>query len=162
MAWTGTASYRDLILDNVKATLAAILVANGFEVDVQEVTDVIRDIEDEFVNELDSAGTPIHQVIPGPEEYEPIGSGAGDVLVRSTFTVEDWILVHFDDLERVIADTKKAMWADRRRGTHPTSGDFLADDTLLTNVETAEQIFHPYELVRFEWEIPYTHLDSTP
>ncbi len=159
MPWTGTASIRDLILDDVVTTLEGITVANSFEVDVVEVTRVVRDIEDEIINELPLTSTPIHQIIPGPEEPVPAASG---VFMRSTLTVEDWVIVASDDLERVIKDTRLAMAADRRRGTHPVSGDALALDTRLVSIETAEQIYYPYELVLIEFAIDYTYLETSP
>jgi hypothetical protein len=159
MPWTGDPSIAELIQQNLVATLQGITVANGFELDVYEVTRVIRDIEDEILNEIPRSKTPLHQVARGEESYEPAGTGQ---LVRASLSVVDWLLVYHEDLERAIRDTKIAVWADRRRGTHPTSGARLALDTRLLSIETAEQIFHPYELVRIEWGIDYTHLEGAP
>lgn len=159
MSWRGTPSLRELILDNVVTTLEGISVANGYELDVAEVTRVIRDIEDEIINELALSATPIHQIASGVEEPEPAGSGG---LMRSTFSVVDWLIVASDTLEQAIKDTKVAMWADRRRGTHPSTGARLALDTRFVAIETAEGIYYPYELARIEWAIDYTHLETAP
>jgi len=159
MPWAGTPSSRDLILDDVVATLQAITRANGYEVDVVEVTRVARDIEDEIINEIAPSASPLHQIIAGPEEPKFAGS---DGLMGSTFKVIDFMVATVDDFERALRDARKAMAVDRRRGTHPDTGVGLALDTRLVLVETAEQIFYPNEYARIEWDIDYTYLEETP
>lgn len=159
MPWTGDPSIRDLILDNVVTTLAGITVAGGYELDVFEATRVVRDIEDEIITETPPSETPLHQVLAGLEKEQQIGSSG---LIRARFAVVDWLVVAFDDIERAVKDTKIAMRVDKRRGTHPTTSKPLALDTHFEEIETAEGIFYPFELIRIEWQIHYTYLEGAP
>lgn len=159
MPWTGDESIAELILQNVVTTLQGITVANGYELDVQEVTREVRDIEDEILTEIPPSKTPLHQILRGTESSALVASGG---LVRATLSVVDWMVVASADIERAMKDTKIAMWADRRRGTNPNNGQALALNTRGPETETAEGIFYPFELVRFEWEIDYTHLEGAP
>jgi hypothetical protein len=159
MPWIGDPSKRSLLFDNVVTTLQGITVANGYELTVQEVETEARDIDTRIISKIPASGTPLHMLLSGPEETVSAASGG---LVSATWTVRDWMVVNFADLERAIVDVKRAIWADRRRGTHPTTGARLANDTRIPVIVPHDGIFYPHELVLFEFEIDYVHLEGAP
>lgn len=159
MTWTGDPSHLELIIRNIVATLEAVKEADGYQLTVEQVTREVRDIENEIIGEVPVESTPLHQIVFNSEETS---SAASSGLVRASASITDWLVVAYEDVQRAIADTKRAMWADRRRGTHPTTGAALANDTRIPTIETAEGILYPYELVRIEFEIDYVHLEGAP
>lgn len=160
MSWVGDESIAELILQDVVTTLQGITVANGFELDVQEVTRELRDIENKILTDLPPSQTPLHQILRGDETSRLAGSGG---LMRATLSVVDWLIVASSDLERALKDTKIAMWADSRRGTNPNTGKQLALNTNGPTIENPwEGVFYPFDVVRIEWEIDYTHLRGAP
>jgi len=148
---------RNNILDNIVETLQAIDSRDGYNFDIrnESVTRMLKPWSEITMSDL-----PYLIVSDGSESYNYTGMGK---RVTNFFTVIIRGIVEdnsnpSEELNKLIADVKKAILIDLTRGT--TNGERNASNTMLIRTDTDQGMASPRAVFEMEIQVTYHTLDS--
>lgn len=149
-----TVSKRDTILTGIKTTLAGISVANGYNLTVKSIHDVLKATSD-----LTQDQFPALIVIDADEskddgDVDEMKNRLNVIVTGYVFNPEqDYDLQA--DLRKLLADVEKCLCADRFRAA-------LAYNTRPSSIKTDGGLLRPYAIFDFTFQIEYLQLYGVP
>jgi len=154
-------SIREQIMRNVISVLTGVTIANGFDVELLDITRLrtpiveLNDLPGAIVVEGVEAKTPKHIPETAYECVLPVE--------LELWTQEEGERDISDMMTELLANVEKALMVDRLRGVHEVTGNALAMDTVLVGNDAFLSTMEvPLGLVRLNIEITYRHLIGDP
>ena len=149
-------SIRDTIIAEIKTTLASITTGNGYNLTVNDISEILKN---PVTSEIQENDLPALVVLDGEEVTED-----GDV--DSVVNVLDVLIVGYvkenrnetsaaPQLRKLMADVEKCLMVDRFRGGY-------ANNTIVRRKVTDQGSLLPYGIMNMNFDIEYLTLANDP